>query len=218
LDRSSSISNSTVSHPISIFSAHAALLVYNAIKAAQTVDQKAVADSLRRATTDTFVGKFSFDTFNAQQLTGTLNQIVNDSLFAISPLSVQEVELIVPMPTWSQRTMEKNWTAVEIAAIVILSLSLINTIYWAAWVVMNRTDKTVIASAPVFLGGMLMGSVFIYIAMFLSIPMFLTTGLCGARVWILALGTTLLMGSMLAKTWCDSSDLRLFLRETNFDP
>lgn len=177
------------------------MMVFNAIKAARTVNQASVADAFRRATTETFVGKFSYDTFNAQQFTGTLNQVVNGSLVVIAPLSLQEEDMVFPMPKWSERTLVPTWTAVEIVAIVILILAILNTIFWFVWVLIKREDKTVIASAPMFLGAMLLGSIFIYVSMFLSVPMFLSTGLCGARIWILVLGTTLLMGSMLAKTW-----------------
>jgi len=201
LDRSTTSSTVTVSNSLSLWAAHAMLMVYNAIKTTKSTDQERVADAIRRGVTDTFLGTFAFDADNSQTFAGSLRQIVNYSIPVISPLVLQEIDLIFPMPKWDERVNVPHWDGVEYAALVVLSLAVANTIFWFVWTIVNRRNQTVTASAPTFLALMLVGSLFIYISLFLSVPYYLTSAMCGARVWLLTIGTTLLMGSMLAKTW-----------------
>jgi len=201
MDRSTTSSTQTVSNQLSLWAAHAMLMVYNAIKAAKSTDQERVADTIRRGVTETFLGTFGFDADNSQTFQGTVRQIVNYTLPVIGPISLQQMELIFPMPKWDERVFSPRYDPVEIAALVVISLAVANTIFWFVWTIVNRRNKTVTASAPTFLALMLVGSLFIYISLYLSVPYYLTSAMCGARVWLLTIGTTLLMGSMLAKTW-----------------
>jgi len=112
-------------------------------------------------------------------------------------MTAQEVPLIYPAPTLTERKPPTtHMSTVEIIIIVLTSISILHALAWLLYLFCNRKHRVFVASSPVFLGTMLVGSLFFYASIFAWLPNyhFVTDVSCSLRVWLLALGWVLCCG------------------------
>jgi hypothetical protein len=184
-----------------VFSTYSCIVLMEAARRADSLDQNSIADFVRRSYFQTFFGTYSYSSENVLLMSGYIYQYINGSRVVIGPQTLQEADLVSPMPTWAERRPRTDLWGVEIAAIIILSIAISILMVCVLFLVVFRAHPNIRAGSPLFLGAMLLGCILIYIGLLQSLPSRLSTINCILKPWLLSLGSTLLFGAVFAKTW-----------------
>lgn len=169
-------------------------LIVAGINASKSTDPQKVADYIRRNFHTSFIGEFSFDARNTVLYPSNSVQYVGKYANILAPQAILNGSLIYPMPTWKERVYEDKYSGIEIAVMVILAVCIINSIAWGIVIIIKRKEKNIVASSPIFLVCMLIGSVFIYVSLYFWTPNMKTSAGCSLHVAFLLFGFTLLFG------------------------
>jgi len=97
-------------------------------------------------------------------------------------------------------------TAVVVITLILAASVFAFSTYCAVWTLVNRKHPAIQSSLPVFLVLLSLGSMLVAAAMVLgtwheSVPLLVRDIGCAASTWFLAVGFTILFGSLFAKTW-----------------
>lgn len=176
------------------FGAAAVEIIVSAVNISQSLDPRVVSDYIRRNIYQSFIGEFSYDARNVLLYPSNSVQYVGRYLNILAPNTIVNGTLIYPMPTWDEREFKDEYSGIEIAVMVILSVFIINSIIWGIVIWIKRKEKVIVASSPIFLVCMLIGSVFIYVSLYFWTPNMKTTAGCSIHVAFLLFGFTLLFG------------------------
>lgn len=177
-------------------------LALDAIIVSNSLDRNDIVDAIRRAKFDSFIGKISFASDNTHLISGVAYQQINDTVKNILlPSVLSNASIIYPAPQFDERVRDDSLRNIEIIVYVFIGIGMINSIFWILYVIINRKTKIIHSSSPIFLIGMLIGSVVIYGSVITLSPSLNNTATCFAVYWLLSIGFILLFGSMLVKTW-----------------
>lgn len=177
-------------------------LALNAIIDVDSLDKYDIVGSIRRSKYDSLIGEISFTSDNTQLISGIGYQIVNGTKKNILiPYRLSNAQIIYPAPTYDERVKDTSIKAIEIATYVFVPIMIIISVIWIIFIIINRELDIIKSSAPLFLVGMLIGSIILYISIILFSPTLNNTGMCISSTWLLSIGFTLLFGSLLVKTW-----------------
>lgn len=172
-----------------------------AIRRADSLDSAAVADFVRRSYLQAFFGTYSYSSDNVLLTSGHIYQYVNSSRVIVGPQSLQEADVVAPMPRWDERVPHTGLWGVEIASILVLCIAVIFLVVCTLFLIAYRNHPNIRAGSPLFLGAMLLGCLLIYVGLFQAMPSRISTISCVIKPWFLAVGSTFLFGAIFAKTW-----------------
>lgn len=127
------------------------------IEKSQAFDTPTLAHAIRTSTFNSFVGEFTFTAEGDNMYPGISLQGTYTHSNIIGPYSIVNATVIYPIPTWDERYEHNTLSGIEIAVIVILCIAILNSVGWIVYTVINRNEKKIIASSPLFLGCMLSG-------------------------------------------------------------
>lgn len=163
-----------------------------------------VFDAFRTVLVSSFYGKIGFNGYGQDDAKSLANTQRNrtDGIELVSPLSAATASIVYPMPTWTDRIFAPKWFsgASQIAILVIVLIAAAFSIFMAVLTFVFRQAKGIIASSPLFLYLMLLGSLFIY-AGILTWPLHTNSAMCMLHWWLLGLGFTMMYGALLVKVW-----------------
>jgi len=199
------VGNDSLSNDMAGLATAAGLLLQESINKANSLDQIKVANEMKRINLDTFLGKLSFNVHNEQMLEGPFIQYTNtsDEAVVVGPLLNALATFIYPMPTWEERIFDTSFGN-YISEWIILSCVLICVIIslsFGAFILFNINTKVIVGASPVFLAGIIIGSLMIYGGVLCLTPDNMTTLRCHLRLWLVFVGTSVLFGCLFAKTW-----------------
>jgi len=189
------------SAPLSMANAYA---LEEAISKAQSIDAMAVYNMFPTILMNSFFGKIGFNGFGQNDAKSVANIQISKTgtIDILSPLSASTASIVFPMPNWDERIWIKQpfGYAGEQAIAVLAGLAVIFSIAMGVLTFFYRKRKAIIASSPLFLGIMLIGSVLIYGGIF-TWTLTSTDQLCMAHWWLLGLGFAIMFGALLVKVW-----------------
>lgn len=163
-----------------------------------------VYDALGTVLVSSFYGKIGFNGYGQDDAKSLANTQRNrtDGIELVSPLSAATASIVYPMPTWTDRIFAPKWFsgASQIAILTIVLIAAAFSIFMAVLTFVFRNAKGIIASSPLFLYIMLLGSLFIY-AGILTWPLHTNSFMCMFHWWLLGLGFTMMYGALLVKVW-----------------
>lgn len=198
-------------YKIGYASAIACEIVLNAIEKSQSFNEKDIIQYIRIETLNSFLAEIMFSSNNANLNEGIAIQLAKNKKNILSPAVVSNASIVYPMPTWEERIESKKYHPAEITMSVFLVLGMINSIAWAIFIIIFRKERKIAAASPLFLISMIIGmfilfiicisinlfkigSILIYISLFLWMPMHTNTSTCILFVPFLLIGFMLLFG------------------------
>lgn len=174
------------------------------VSRSNSLDPMTVFSGFPRLLMNSFFGKIGFSGFGQNEAKSVANTQRNrtDGVGIVSPLSAATAALLYPMPTWDDRTFKPKWYSdpSEIIIFVLVALATLFSILMAALTFGYSKYKAILASSPLFLYLMLVGSVMIY-AGIITWPLHTSSALCMIHWWLLGIGFILMFGALLVKTW-----------------
>lgn len=175
-----------------------------AISKTASIDARTVFEAFSTTLMNSFYGKIGFNGFGQDDAKNVANvQIGEDnSLEIVSPLSASTASLIYPIPTWNERVwVKKPYSyAGEQAVAAITGCAILFSLVMAILTFIYRNTKSIVASSPLFLFIMLIGSIMLYTGI---LTWTLTTSdvLCMLHWWLIGIGFILMFGGLLVKVW-----------------
>lgn len=177
-------------------------LALDAIITSNSLDRDDIVDAIRRSKFDSFIGKISFASDNTHLISGVAYQQINNTVKNILlPSVLSNSSIIYPAPQFNERSRDDSLRNIEIIVYVFIGLGVVNSMFWTFYVIINRKTKIIHSSSPIFLIGMLIGSIIIYLSIITLSPTLNDKVTCFSVYWLLSIGFILLFGSMLVKTW-----------------
>lgn len=144
-------------HSFGHFAAIACELILYGIETSGSFDSSSVAHAIRTATYPSFTGEISFKSDGSNMNPGISLQRNYTSYNIIGPSEVVNASVIYPIPTWNERLPNEGLLVVEIIAIILLCLAVVNSLGWCIYIIIHRDKKQIVASSPLFLTSMLIG-------------------------------------------------------------
>lgn len=177
-------------------------LALNGLINSRLTSRYSIIDSIRRSKYDSLIGKISFASDNTHLISGIGYQIINnDTKNLLFPGVLSNATLVYPSPTYEERVKNSGIKEIEIAVYVFVSILIINSALWILYIFLNKDKTPIKSSSPIFLIGMLIGSIVIYSSLIPLSPSLVSTTSCILTPWLLSIGFILLFGSLLVKTW-----------------
>lgn len=169
-------------------------IILNGILKAGSTNTIDVAHNIRTGVYNCFFGEIFYDASNRILSPGVATQKAFDVEHIIGPYKIANRSLVYPMPTWTEREEDFSHRTVEIVVIVLLIIAIINSAVWLVYLLINRSKKEIVASSPLFLACMLIGSIIIYASVFFWMPAHMSDAGCSIHVAFLMAGFMLLFG------------------------
>lgn len=176
-------------------------MILHGIRFAGNLDPIEVSHAIRTHIYNCFYGEIYFDARNQILSPGVALQASYGVDHIIGPNTIATKQLVYPMPTWKERVEDFSHRGVEIAVIVVTCLVILNSIGWLIYLIIKRKKREIVASSPLFLAFMIIGSIIVYIGVLLWMPAHMTNAGCSAHVAFLMAGFMFLFGSMVVKSW-----------------
>eukprot|EP01123_Difflugia_compressa_P000448 TRINITY_DN10527_c0_g1_i1.p1 TRINITY_DN10527_c0_g1~~TRINITY_DN10527_c0_g1_i1.p1 ORF type:complete len:633 (+),score=80.52 TRINITY_DN10527_c0_g1_i1:283-1899(+) len=125
----------------------------------------------------------------------------NKTVRIVFPTGTATNDIVYPFVKWESRIFESYFLKepTEKAMFALFIFFLVFNIFCLLFLIKNWKARSIVASSPVFLSIMLIGSVLMYS----TVPVWMLyadAGSCHLRVWFLSFGFTLLFGTLTAKT------------------
>lgn len=189
-------------------------IAFNGIMSARELNGYNIIDSIRRSKYDSLVGQISYTSDNMHLISGIGYQMINSELNnLLLPNILSNASIVYPAPTYIERIKSTKVTKIEIAVYVFVGITIINSIVWIIYIILNMKNERLVSSSPIFLIGMLVGSIILSISLIMWSPTILTSSMCYLLPILISIGFTLLFGSVLVKTW----RIHLIFSEKSFE-
>src|SRR5690606_5626155 len=88
----------------------------------------------------------------------------------ILPHILSNSSIVYPAPTYEERVKTNKVKNIEIAVYVFIGLTVSNSIAWIIYIITNLKNEKLISSSPIFLIGMLVGSIVVSISLIMWSP------------------------------------------------
>lgn len=177
-------------------------LAFDGVMKSKELNGYNIIDSIRRSKYDSLIGQISYTSDNMHLITGIGYQIINNTVNnIILPHILSNSSIVYPAPTYEERVKTTKVKNIEIAVYVFIGLTVSNSIAWIIYIITNLKNEKLISSSPIFLIGMLVGSIVVSISLIMWSPTLTYKFTCYLLPWLLSIGFTLLFGSLLVKTW-----------------
>eukprot|EP01124_Arcella_intermedia_P034498 TRINITY_DN8565_c0_g2_i1.p1 TRINITY_DN8565_c0_g2~~TRINITY_DN8565_c0_g2_i1.p1 ORF type:complete len:791 (-),score=119.98 TRINITY_DN8565_c0_g2_i1:94-2430(-) len=170
----------------------------------QKFEPSKIEETLLRSVFTTAQGSYSFDIFHDQLHEDVFMQlqVINgvEETSIVGPFSIQQRELVYPMPKWSERIYSPHLKLEEYLFIALYILYVVLTsLSWSYLCINHKNDWEFKTGNPILVSGMIVSS-WVLLASVLTWPLNVTRlHLCYVRVWLLDVGFVLLIGFLSAK-------------------
>lgn len=176
------------------------------LQSAGTTDTETIRSAITRFTTSSFIGPIAFSIWGQNNMKDVILLQLDETkeLQIIYPLSSATAAYAFPAPVFRDRTYTYNYlhTGAEITLGAICAVLTIISIVLGIILVIYQDLKPLAAASPLFLGAILIGSIFMYTAYWTWLPQAgFSAASCHLRYWFLGLGFVFLFGSLFAKSW-----------------
>lgn len=180
------------------------MLYTNALVNAASNSTDHIIIAMQTQQLQSFMGTSAVDGRRRQTLLSLLTQYMNSTnqIDIVGPAQAAADTFIYPMPKWSERKYAPRWgNNVEIAAVVLIAVGVLISIAALVFVIVNRTERVIYASSPLFCCLVIVGTILAYSSLIVWMPNLVSTTTCNLRVWLLPFGFTLIFGSLFSKTY-----------------
>lgn len=176
------------------------------MQATDSRDTETLRSAMSRFTTTTFAGPMAFSIWGQNNMKDIVLVQLDETkeLQIIYPLSSATAAYAFPAPVFRDRTYTYNYlhTGAEITLGTICAVLTIISIVLGIILIIYQDLKPLAAASPLFLGIILIGSIFMYTAYWTWLPQAgFSAASCHLRYWFLCLGFVFLFGSLFAKSW-----------------
>eukprot|EP01122_Echinamoeba_exundans_P012366 TRINITY_DN5144_c0_g1_i1.p1 TRINITY_DN5144_c0_g1~~TRINITY_DN5144_c0_g1_i1.p1 ORF type:complete len:879 (+),score=148.47 TRINITY_DN5144_c0_g1_i1:108-2744(+) len=170
----------------------------------KSLDPTILKSSIDQISVTTFQGPVTFDQFG-QPIVTEVPIIQNDLALqsqVLIPVAAATGDFVYPAPAWDQRDYVPKYvsTPAESVLLAFAALLILIGLILLVVVVVLRNNDVFRASTPAFLVILLLGCLMCLVAIF-NWTLTPTSGMCIARVWLLALGSSCILGTTFSKTW-----------------
>lgn len=191
----------TPAHMTSIFNFYAPVVIKNALERAKSIQWEDFRDSLMRTSLPTLMGTIQYDGSQRAEMLTSMLQRLNGTWSVVWPPYVSSAPLVMPVPLWTERIYNDQYTAVEWTFMAIASVLILATLCVLMLIFKWRHEQIINASMPLFLILIGLGSVLIYTSIFFWLNHQLSAISCIVRVWMLNVGFALMFGTLFSKNY-----------------
>eukprot|EP00013_Stygamoeba_regulata_P021002 CAMPEP_0177652202 /NCGR_PEP_ID=MMETSP0447-20121125/12985_1 /TAXON_ID=0 /ORGANISM="Stygamoeba regulata, Strain BSH-02190019" /LENGTH=724 /DNA_ID=CAMNT_0019155393 /DNA_START=274 /DNA_END=2448 /DNA_ORIENTATION=+ len=120
----------------------------------------------------------------------------------VEPVNTRTANLVFPAPGWGQRVNQQQYMSEgsEIAMAVVAGVCVLVSVLVLLAIALKWNHDVWVSAQRVFCVVILAGSVMVYASTYLW-TLYATTATCTSMVWLLTLGSLLVVATLLAKTW-----------------
>eukprot|EP00029_Vermamoeba_vermiformis_P011630 TRINITY_DN6450_c0_g1_i1.p1 TRINITY_DN6450_c0_g1~~TRINITY_DN6450_c0_g1_i1.p1 ORF type:complete len:995 (-),score=173.81 TRINITY_DN6450_c0_g1_i1:94-3078(-) len=201
--------------PTNAYATVAGLLLTVAMETASTLDDDEVAQALGRNQVETFFGPYQFGSDHTQlrpvpflqyQPTITPSDVLTNAsadsiLMVLAPSRIQQIDMIYPIPKWSERFFDPQYNALDWGVFAVTILSMALSVALLICVLAYRRNPVISHSSSLFLCYILVGTLISYSSIFVDSPSNVSVATCTLNPLLLGIGFIMTFGSLFAKVW-----------------
>lgn len=181
-------------------------VLHKVLQSANTKDTELLRSALARFTAASFIGPIGFSIFGQNNAKDVILLQLDDTneLQIVYPLGAASASFAFPAPVFRDRIYTYNYlhTGAEITLGAICAVLTLISLALGVFLIIYQDIKPLAAASPLFMGAILIGSIFIYSAFWTWLPQSgYSPASCHLRYWLLGLGFVFLFGSLFAKSW-----------------
>lgn len=190
------------------YGAVAVMALFEGMWNSKSTDEEEVFAAMLRYPFQSFFGKINWAADRSQAREPLLVQAQPradesglNSLALIGPRSLQQFDMVYPMPTWEERVFAPEITVIEAVIFALTAAAMALSIAWATYTAANWRHKIIRSSSPSFLVIMIVGALLSFATIYTWNLTYISVSTCVLRVWFLNIGFVLMFGALFAKTW-----------------
>jgi ABC-type branched-subunit amino acid transport system substrate-binding protein len=190
------------------YGAVAVMALYEGMINSNSTAEEKVFAAMLRYPFQSFFGKINWaaDRSQAREPLLVQAQPLSDdsglnSLALIGPRSLQQFDMVYPMPSWEERVFAPQITIIEAVIFALTAAAMALSIAWAIYTAVNWRHKIIRSSSPSFLVIMVVGALLSFATIYVWNLTYVSVATCILRVWFLNIGFVLMFGALFAKTW-----------------